>query len=141
MQSIEVKLNEALAKITALETENKQLKEAVVSGKIEKAKAERANQLKESKLPAPCVARLEEAFKNSTDNAGLKEAINVESDYVKQLTPITKHNGASDNATITEAGQDQQKLEGFKERQFNTYVRSGMSEAQASVASGFKPRK
>lgn len=106
MKSAEELLHEANEKIKTLTLENTQLKEAVSTGKIATAKAERDGQLKESKLPAPCVARLSEAFKASTDNAGLKEAINVESEYVKSLGVIVKHNGAGANGTDnTNGGQ------------------------------------
>lgn len=137
MESIEVKLNAALTKIAALETENKQLKEAVAQGRIEKAKAERAVALKEAKLPAPCVARLDEAFKSSTDNAGLKEAINVEAEYVKSLQgEAKKNNGAGDNGNLQES-----TIESLQERQYNSYRKSGMSETEASAMSGFTPKK
>lgn len=138
MDSIEVKLNEALAKIKILETENTQLKEAVTTSKVATAKAERASQLKESKLPEPCVKRIDEAFGKSTDNAGLKEAINVENEYIKSLKVVTKHNGAGDNGTVEES--EAKTLE-FKERQFKAYRASGISIEEASSLSGHTPKK
>lgn len=138
MDSIEVKLNEALAKNKILETENTQLKEAVTAGKVATAKVERASQLKEAKLPEPCIKRIDEAFSKSTDNAGLKEAINVENEYLKSLRTVTKHNGTGDNGTIEESVA---KVAEFKERQFNAYRASGMSIEEASALSGFTPKK
>ena len=44
-------------------------------------------------------------------------------------------------ATLTEAEHDAAKVVEFQERQYNTYRKSGMSEADASAMSGFKPRK
>jgi hypothetical protein len=145
MKSIEVQLNEALELVKAKDAEIATLKESVNKQQKATAKAERATQLKESKLPEPCIVRIDAAFANSTDNAGLKEAINVEAEYVKSLRgTTTKHNGVNDNggaANLNEAEQEQAKAEGFKERQFNTYRSTGMSVAEASAMSGFTPKK
>jgi hypothetical protein len=134
MVAIEIQLNEALAKITAKDVEIVALKEAVSAGKIAIAKAERDGQLKESKLPVPCVNRLSEAFAKSIDNAGLKEAINVEAEYVKSLSKITKHNGAAEEVTESDAGANQ-------EAQYKACKASGMSEAEAVGFSGYTPKK
>lgn len=138
MKSIEVQLNEALAQITVKDAEILSLKEAVTNGKVATAAADRASQLKESKLPEPCSKRINEAFAKSTDNAGLKEAINAEADYVKSLRTITKHNGVEDNGTLQESTD---KLEGYKKEQFESAIRSGMSEAEAQGFSGYTPKK
>lgn len=138
MKSIEVQLNEALELVKAKDVEIASLKESVNKQQKATAKAERDGQLKESKLPEPCVKRISEAFSASTDNAGLKEAINVEVEYIKSLGGhIQKKNGAGDGS-ITEAAQ---KLKTSRERQFNTYRRSGMSIEEASKASGHTPSK
>lgn len=142
MKSIEVQLQEAQEQIKTLTVENGQLKEAVSAGKIATAKVERASMLKESKLPEPCVARIDGAFAKSADNAGLKEAINIEAEYVKSLRgPATKHNGSGDNGNITEADASQVKIGELQKRQFDTYVAGGMKEAEASAMSGYKPKK
>lgn len=138
MESIEVKFHEALAKIKTLETENGQLKEAVTAGKVATAKAERETQLKEAKLPEPCVLRLHEAFKTSADNAGLKEAINTEAAYIKSLHTHAKHNGADDNGTLQES---EAKVDGFKKEQYDSAKLGGMSEAEAQGFSGYTPKK
>ena len=71
----------------------------------------------------------------------------------KQSAPITKNNGAGDNyvegnpfgRTVEEFREgsnnspDAAKLEQFQERQFNSYVKSGMSMSEASALSGWKP--
>lgn len=137
MESIELKLNEALAKVKALEVENTQLKEAVSAGRIAIAAAERGTQLTASKLPEPCTKRINEAFAKSTDNAGLKEAINVESDYVKSLKIVTKHNGSDDNGTVQESTE---KLEGLRKEQYESAKLSGMNEAEARGFSGYTPK-
>ena len=139
MKSIEVQLNEALELVKSRDAEIVTLKESINVGKQATAKAERDGQLKESKLPEPCVLRLSEAFAKSTDNAGLKEAINVESAYVQSLTTIKKNNGATDNTqTVNES---EQQIDGFKKRQFDVYRKSGMSIEEASAASGYTPKK
>jgi len=139
MKSVEVQLNEALATIETLKTENGQLKEAVTAGKVAAAKAEREGQLKESKLPEPCTKRINEAFAKSTDNAGLKEAINTEVEYIKSLRTLPKHNGAEDNSGTLQ--ESEQKIEDLQKRQFIAYVAGGMNESDASAMSGFKPKK
>jgi hypothetical protein len=61
-----------------LMVENEQLKATIHELTIDRARIERHYKILESKLPEPCVKRLNEAFKTSTDNAGLKQAINCE---------------------------------------------------------------
>lgn len=139
MKSIEQQLNEAIAKVTAIETENKQLKEAVTEGKKATAKAERGKQLIEAKLPEPCVKRIDEAFSNSTDNSGLKEAINVEAEYIKSVTKVVKNNGA--DTTTADVDESAKDVEALRERQYNVYRGTGMSKVEASSMSGFKPKK
>jgi len=78
MVSVEVKLNEALRTIELLKDVNTQLKTRIHQMQIDKAKVTRDGVLREARLPEPCVRRLHEAFATSTDNAGLKQAINVE---------------------------------------------------------------
>jgi hypothetical protein len=135
MKSIEVQLNEALENIKTLTKENTELKEAVTTHRKATAKAERESQLKESKLPEPCVKRIHEAFGNSTDNAGLKEAINVEAEYLKSLRTIPKHNGADDNAgTLQESDA---KVDDLKREQYLNCLASNMSEAEARGFSGY----
>jgi hypothetical protein len=75
LRSIVSKQNSTVAR---LETENTELKATITEVRIAAAKKERDRLLKESGLPEPCVKRLHEAFAKSTDNAGLKSAINVE---------------------------------------------------------------
>lgn len=140
MKSIEVQLNEALDVIKAKDAEIVTLKEAVNKQQIATAKAERDGQLKESKLPVPCVNRLSEAFAKSTDNAGLKEAINVEAEYVKSLGgAIKKHNGADDNAGVV--NESAEMLESCKKEQYAAAIATGMSEAEAVGFSGYTPKK
>lgn len=139
MKSIEVQLNEALEANKVQAAEIVSLKEAVTNSKKAIAKAERDSQLKESKLPVPCVTRLSEAFVNSTDNAGLKEAINVEAEYVKSLTKITKHNGAEDNSAVV--NESAEMVESCKKEQYAAAIATGMSEAEAVGFSGYSPKK
>jgi hypothetical protein len=136
MKSLEVQLNESIANVEKLEKENKELKEAVHAAKLATAKAERDAQLKESKLPKVSVDRISEAFKASADNGGLKEAINVEVEYVKQLTgSVTKkHNGAGTTA-VSEAVTD---MDAVRQRQYRAYRASGMNEALAKKTAGIE---
>ena len=78
MMSAEARLNEALGKVNDLTEENKQLKVAVTEQRLRAARAERELRFREANLSGASKARLHDAFKNSTDNAGLHEAIKVE---------------------------------------------------------------
>jgi hypothetical protein len=71
MKSLEVQLNEALA-------ENVSLKDVIHQKQITIAKLQRDELLWQAGLPQRCVQRLNSAFATSTDNAGLKQAINCE---------------------------------------------------------------
>jgi hypothetical protein len=78
MQSVEVQLNEALDLVKMLTKENADLKVAVTEQRYRAARAEREIRFRGAGLPQPARERLHAAFAKSTDNAGLKEAINVE---------------------------------------------------------------
>jgi|HubBroStandDraft_2_1064218.scaffolds.fasta_scaffold3033523_1 hypothetical protein len=64
--------------IKLLEKENTELKTAITRIRIDRAKEQRETLMLAARLPEPVRAKLHEAFATSTDNAGLKEAINVE---------------------------------------------------------------
>jgi hypothetical protein len=78
MDSIETKLNKALGAISIQGQMIAKLKRAIHQKSITIASIQRDARLKESGLPQLAIKRLHEAFATSTDNAGLKEAINVE---------------------------------------------------------------
>jgi hypothetical protein len=78
MVSVESKLNGSLEVIAFLERENIQLKTRIHQERIAHAATERKYILRDSGLPVASVNRLNDAFKSSTDNTGLKEAINCE---------------------------------------------------------------
>lgn len=71
MKSVEVQLNEALEEI-------KQLKAAVTEQRIRAAKAERELRFREANLSGSSQSLLHDAFRHSTDNAGLHSAIKME---------------------------------------------------------------
>ncbi|MFY9909129.1 MAG: hypothetical protein WCF22_00555 [Candidatus Sulfotelmatobacter sp.] len=78
MQSLELRLNEALA---GIEERNKlitTLKRLLHKKTLAYAELQRDWQLKSAGLSPDSIARLHQAFATSTNNAGLKEAINVE---------------------------------------------------------------
>jgi hypothetical protein len=76
--SVEVKYNQLLEENAALTRIIKQLKATIHGMQIEKAATERAAILRDAMLPEVSVARINAAFANSTNNAGIFEAINVE---------------------------------------------------------------
>ena len=78
MISIEAELNKVLAENQQIRQENTELKAAIHEMRIAKAATERADILRDAMLPVESIARLNDAFKTSTDNAGLKQAINAE---------------------------------------------------------------
>lgn len=78
MKSIEAQLNEALEQIKRQDAEIASLKKAVHGRQITIARNYREALLKEVNLSQDSIKRLMGAFATSTDNAGLKQAINVE---------------------------------------------------------------
>lgn len=78
MKSLEFQLNQALDLVKQRDGEIVSLKAAVTEWRVKWAFEVRDRQLSTSRLPEPCVKRLHEAFAKSTDNAGLKQAINCE---------------------------------------------------------------
>ena len=86
MTSIEAELNRLLAVNEQLTQENAGLKAELHEMRITKAAIERADVLRDSMLPGTSVARLNEAFSSSTDNAGLKQAINAELRHMRAMS-------------------------------------------------------
>ena len=78
MTSVETKLNEALALLAARDAEIATLKKVIHEKQITIAKNERDGVLLASNLTPEAITRLHAAFAKSTDNAGLKQAINCE---------------------------------------------------------------
>ena len=78
MKSIEVQLHEANETIRQQNVLIADLKGAVTLNRRRAARAEREMQLREANLSQPSRDRLHAAFENSLDNAGLRQAINVE---------------------------------------------------------------
>jgi hypothetical protein len=64
--------------VAKLNADNIQLKTTLAQARINCATRLRTYILRDSRLPEPCVKRLNAAFAKSTDNSGLKEAINAE---------------------------------------------------------------
>lgn len=71
MLSVEAKLNEALAQVAELQT-------ALSNSRIDAAYFERELRMTNAGLRHEAKIRLHKAFERSTDNAGLREAINTE---------------------------------------------------------------
>jgi hypothetical protein len=76
--SIETKYNQLVDENAMLTRTIAALKTALHQAQIHNATAERRHILYLSGLPQASVDRLHVAFAKSTDNAGLREAINVE---------------------------------------------------------------
>lgn len=85
MTSIEAKYNQLVDENAALTRIITQLKAALHQSQIGHATIKRQQLLKESGLPEQSCERLNRAFALSTDNAGLKQAINTE-----RRMPMTK---------------------------------------------------
>lgn len=85
MMSLEAKYNQLLDENAALLRVISQLKTALHETQIKVAATERANILREAMLPIPSIDRLNRAFATSTDNAGLKQAINCEHRLVRSM--------------------------------------------------------
>jgi hypothetical protein len=85
MKSVEVQLNEALEIINHHERTIVSLQEQLRQQQIAFARCERDGILKASRLPEPCVKRINDAFAKSIDNAGLKQAIHAEERYLERV--------------------------------------------------------
>ncbi|HKV79768.1 MAG TPA: hypothetical protein VJP02_16585 [Candidatus Sulfotelmatobacter sp.] len=88
--SLEVKYNQLLDEnatltriIDACKGEIASLKLTVHQERVAHAATKRADILSEAMLPAESIARLNRAFAQSTDNAGLPQAINCEHRHVR----------------------------------------------------------
>lgn len=78
MKSIETKYNQLTDENAALTRTIAALKAALQQSKVAHAATKRQYILENSELHEVSIERLNRAFCNSTDNAGLKEAINCE---------------------------------------------------------------
>lgn len=138
MTDVEIKaLQEAKAKSDAdLATALTQLKEATDKAALQEsaakkvvAQAELSKLLTESKLPEVAVNRLKAQFKEASEIAGMKEAVDAEKQYIASL--IDKKNGSSHNGTGTEVKEGAVDL-------VKSYMSLGMSESEAKIAAGKK---
>lgn len=84
MRSLEVQMNQAIDQLKEKDKLIISLKKVIHQKQITIATIQRDWLLKEAKLPADAVERLHGAFATSTDNAGLKQAINTERKKVSQ---------------------------------------------------------
>lgn len=78
MKSIETQLHEANEQIKSQIELIVSLKRVIHQKQIKITNIERDWKLKDAGLPAESIARIHQAFAGSTNNNGLKEAINVE---------------------------------------------------------------
>jgi hypothetical protein len=78
MQSIEVRLNEALDAVKQRDELIRSLKRVIHRKSLIISSHERDAKCKQAGLPMSAIKRLHEAFAQSVDNAGLREAIKVE---------------------------------------------------------------
>jgi len=78
MKSVESQLNEALELVKEKDDLIRTLKRVIHQKQLTIATIQRDWQLKEGGLSPEAIKRLHQAFTASTDNAGLKQAINVE---------------------------------------------------------------
>ncbi len=106
IKALQDALAAANAKVAVAEAATKKAEE----DKIAEAKktavatsaASLATMLTESKLPEIAAKRIKKQFEGAESATGFKEAIDEEAAYIKSITPVTRHNGADDNA-MTEA--------------------------------------
>lgn len=136
MKTLEQQLQEASVALKAVETENATLKAQIKEAEVKVAKVaaqgEIVKAIEAAKLPKVAAERLTKQFAEATSVEGLKEAIVAEADYVKAIAPNSvKHNGASDNVTLTESGADPKEVH---KKTVESYRAMGLSEAEAEVA-------
>jgi len=78
MKSLEVRLNEAIERYKHQCERILSLQAALNNARIDSAFYERQLRMTNAGLPNDAKDRLNKAFENSNDNAGLREAINTE---------------------------------------------------------------
>lgn len=93
--SLETKVNQLVDENAALvriidahKTEIASLRLTLHQERVAHAAKERTEMLREAMLPAASIARLNRAFAQSTDNAGLREAINCEHRHVRSKQDV-----------------------------------------------------
>ena len=138
MKSIEVQLQEALAKTAALEADKKSLEERIAEAEKTSAKTYLTGIMKEAKLPEVAQNRLFKAFENATKTEGMKEAVSAEAQYIATLGGAKRNNGAHQQET---AVSESVTLDSLKERQYQQARKSGLSEAEANLVAGFAKDK
>lgn len=136
-------LDDALAAVATLTAANTAMTEAA---KAEKIKADEAaktakvataaatltTMLTESKLPEIAVKRIKKQFEGAEDDKGFKEAIAEEADYIKSITPVKRHNGADDNAELTEVEKAKAKTD--FDSCVESFVAMGFTKEEAEIA-------
>lgn len=141
MKTIEQQLAEAQGlleaerlKVTTLTTANTKLVESTRAANKTAAVAELEKLLSESKLTDPSKKRIRAQFKEADKIEGMKEAVEAEEAYVKEVggKAVTPKNlGNKDN--VQESGGD---VKVTPEDMVKAYVLVGMSEAEAKIAAG-----
>lgn len=117
------------AKATALETENKQIKEAQAKAvKVAEAQPKIAALIKEANLPEAASKRIAEQFKAAESVDGVKEAIVAEGEYLKAVKAPAKVAGMGANDEVKEGDVEKALAASFE--------RLGMTKEQAQEAAG-----
>jgi hypothetical protein len=133
MKTVEEQLKEANETIAtqkaALAESAKKQNQAVAAVALSKL-------LGESKLPEVAKKRLQAQFANAESDAGMKEAIEGESAYLKSLHVVAKNNGSAENGSedATEEADDTKRP--TKEQMAEAF-QCILPDDQAKVAAGF----
>ncbi|MBU2177636.1 MAG: hypothetical protein KJ556_21295, partial [Gammaproteobacteria bacterium] len=126
---LEEQVKELEGKVDTLTTENEDLKGKLTEADKAKAVAEAQATIKEAvdkaELPDAAKERLLERFKDSDSPDGLEEAIQSEKDYIAKL---------SESGKVRNLGETKVDPEKSKQSLKESFIRSGMTEAQAEIA-------
>lgn len=139
MKSLEQQLQEANAQLAAKSKElteaNTKLAESEKTAKKAAASAELTKLLTESKLPEAAQTRVKKQFAEALSTDGMKEAIELEKEYIKSLTSGAgvRHMGASSNGTQE---SDKTGSEDAAKLLVESYQAAGLSEKESKLAAG-----
>lgn len=132
MSEQEALIKEKDDQIETLTKERDELKEAQEKAEKDKLIAEAQKAVKEAvdqaELPDAAKARLIEQYKDAESADGIVESIQAEKDYIAKLSESGNVKGLG--ASKPENDDDEKSKKALKE----SYIRSGMSEADADVA-------
>lgn len=137
-KTLEQQLQEANTQLADSKKENEKLTAQIKEANKKTAAAELEKLLAESKLPSKAVEKLKKQFATAESADGMKEAIELEKEYVKEVlggsgirNMGTKANGVQESDTVSA-----DDVKARKQKMKEAYMKNGLSEKEADIAVG-----